>query len=123
LKRAYPNLSGLKITIRPLALSVVPWDAWNQDANPEWWKKHQFVKHQRDQYFPDANLKNVLDSATGLLAFHTYWHQPEIYNLAISAPFRVFEIEGIRAGIDWVGKFDLKDFPEGPTPRAQRPQG
>jgi hypothetical protein len=56
LKRAYPNLSGLKITIRPLALSVVPWDAWNQDANPEWWKKHQFVKHQRDQYFPDAPI-------------------------------------------------------------------
>jgi hypothetical protein len=36
LKPKYPNLSEPKITIRPLTLSIVPWQAWNQDENPEW---------------------------------------------------------------------------------------
>jgi hypothetical protein len=106
----YPNLAGLKITIRPVALSIVPWAAWHQNANPEWWQKHQLVKHRRDQHFPDANLANVLEAAAGLLVFLVYWHQPEIYNVTVSAFFRMFEIEGIRAGIDWVGKISLKDF-------------
>ena len=111
----YANLSGLKITIRPMGREILPWEAWNRDQNPEWWTKHQGVKHERDQHFADADLKNVLDAAAGLLVFLTYWHQPELYTLRVSANFRVFEIEGIRAGVDLVGRFDLKDFGLGPT--------
>jgi hypothetical protein len=116
LKSKYPNLSELKITIRPMAREIHPWEAWHQNQNPDWWRKYQLVKHQRDKYFADANLKNVLHAAAGLLVFLTYWHQPELYKLKISAAFHVFDIDGIRAGRDWVGRFYLKDFGEGPTP-------
>lgn len=115
LKPKFPNLSGVKITIRPMAHPILPWDAWNQNQNPDWWRKHQLVKHQRDQYFSDANLKNVLYSAAGLLVFLTYWHQPELWKLELNPSFHVFEIEGIPGSINWVPNYELKDFGKRPT--------
>ena len=38
-----------------MARPVLPWDTWNQNQNPDWWRKYQLVKHHRDQYFADAN--------------------------------------------------------------------
>src|SRR4051794_17906184 len=39
LKAQYPNLSAVKITIRPMTYEIVPWQAWEQDKNPDWWQK------------------------------------------------------------------------------------
>jgi hypothetical protein len=115
LKPKYPNLSGLKITIRPMALEILPWDAWNQNHNPDWWQKYQLVKHKRDQHFADANLGNVLYASAGLLVFLTYWHQPELWKLEVNPRFHIFEIEGIHAGVDWIGSYELKDFGRRPS--------
>jgi hypothetical protein len=49
LKPEYTNLSTVKITVRPMAYEILPWQAWEQDKNPDWWQKHQSVKHHRDQ--------------------------------------------------------------------------
>jgi hypothetical protein len=92
----YPHLWELKIKIRPMAFAIWPWDRWSQNQNPDWWQKHQKVKHQRDLFFPDANLENVLHAAAGLLLFLTYWHQPELWKLEVSPDFHVFQIEGVR---------------------------
>lgn len=69
LKAQYPNLSAVRITIRPMALALLPWQAWEEDMNPDWWQKHQLVKHQRDQHFAAANLGNVLHAAAGCSFF------------------------------------------------------
>jgi hypothetical protein len=107
---AYPHLWELKITVRPMALAIVPWQDWNQNQNPDWWRAHQKVKHHRDQHLPGANLENVLHSAAGLLVFLTYWYQPELYKPEIAPGFHVFQIEGILGAMNWVGHYELKDF-------------
>jgi hypothetical protein len=83
LKTQYPNLSGVKITIRSMALTIRPWKAWDQDKYPDWWQRHQLVKRQRDQYFAAANLESVLQAPAGLLVFLVYWHEPELWTQGI----------------------------------------
>ncbi len=110
LKAQYPNLSTLKITVRPMAYEIFPWLAWEQDKNPDWWQKHQFVKHHRDQNFAAANLENVLHAAAGLLVFLVYWHKPELWALKITPALHVFDIEGIGRIGGFVPDYQLKDF-------------
>jgi hypothetical protein len=47
-------------------------------VNPPWWTNHNKVKHERNKYYLEANLGNVLLSAAGLLIILTYYHQPEL---------------------------------------------
>src|SRR5258708_39157481 len=96
LKTKYPNLSGVKITIRHMALSILPWEAWDQDKNPDWWEKHQDVKHRRDQHFADANLENELHAAAGMVRFLVYLHQPGPLALEINPSPEVFYNGGIK---------------------------
>jgi hypothetical protein len=110
LKVQHPNLSGVRVTIRPMALPVLPWQTWDQDKNPDWWQKHQLVKHQRDQHYPNASLENVLQSAAGLLVFLVYWHWPELCKHEVNPTFQIFEVEGVRRGIEWVPTYELKDL-------------
>jgi hypothetical protein len=72
--------------------------------------KHQLVKHQRDQHYPNANLENVLQSAAGLLVFLVYWHWPELRKHEVNPTFHIFEVEGVRRGIEWVPTYELKDL-------------
>src|SRR5262249_49446202 len=95
LKPKYPNLSSVNITVRSIPYEIVPWETWTQDQNPDWWKKHQLVKHERHQHFADANLGNVLHAAAGLLVFLVYWHKPELWALKITPALEMFDIEGI----------------------------
>jgi hypothetical protein len=57
--------------------------------------KTSSVKHQRHQYFGDANLGNVLRAASGLLVFLVYWQKPELWALQITPALHVFDIEEI----------------------------
>jgi len=116
LKSRYPHLSSVKITLRPLAQEILPWETWNEDQNLDWWKKHQLVKHQRDQYFAEANRKNVLFAGGGLLVFLTYWHQPELWNYKVNPAFNIFEVEGLGRGIQFMPRYKLADFPTLPMP-------
>jgi hypothetical protein len=110
LKVQYPNLSTLKITVRPMAYEILPWQAWEQDKTPDWWQKHQLVKHQRHQNFSDANLGNVLHAAAGLLVFLIYWHKADLWALKIMPALHTFDIEGIPRVGGFVGDYLLKDF-------------
>jgi hypothetical protein len=106
----YPYLSAVKITVRPMAYEIAPWQAWQEDKNPDWWQKHQLVKHQRHQNFADANLGNVLHAAAGLLVFLVYWHQPELWALKITPALEVFGIEGIGRVGGFISDYRLNDF-------------
>ena len=110
LKAQYPYLWTLKITIRPMSYEVVPWQEWENNKNPDWWQKHQLVKHQRHQYFGDANLGNVLRAASGLLVFLVYWQKPELWASQITPALHVFDIEGIGRVGGFIPDYELKDF-------------
>ncbi|WP_157954220.1 hypothetical protein [Saccharospirillum mangrovi] len=43
-----------------------PWSDWKEDNNPTWWKSYNNIKHNRDKYFKEANLGNVLNALGGL---------------------------------------------------------
>ena len=79
LRRLLPELETSRVTLPRYGLVLSPWSNWQENNNPNWWRSHNNVKHERDQYFSEANLKNVLNSMAGLflLVLHYYKHTIE----------------------------------------------
>jgi hypothetical protein len=74
IKAKMPVLVSTQIFIPRYGLELTPWDNWKTEKNPDWWGSYNNVKHQRDQHFDQATLKNALNALAGLLAltFHFY---------------------------------------------------
>jgi len=111
----YDFLPKLKITIVPMPRDLLPWETWqDKDSrkNPDWWEAHQKVKHRRDEFFKEANLGNVLQSAAGLLVLLVYWNYAALARYELLTDFRVFEVDRKRtpSGSFILGKFDLPDI-------------
>jgi hypothetical protein len=55
-------------------LHLKPWENWNCDENPDWWRAHNLVKHTRHRHYPEANLENALNAVGALLiaVIHLY---------------------------------------------------
>ena len=52
-----------------------PWEKWETaTGNPDWWKQHNNVKHQRNNFYSQANLKNVLEALAALYIVNVYLH-------------------------------------------------
>lgn len=47
-------------------LSFHPWEAWLKNESPTWWKSYNQVKHNRDEFYQEATLKNVLEAMSAL---------------------------------------------------------
>ena len=90
----YPNFPCVRILIRPLNCVVSPWKAWRtgDDENPAWWHSYN-VKHQRNRYFADANLQNVLTSAAALLVVLVFWYPEEVSKGYLGPDFKIFGFE------------------------------
>lgn len=71
----FPTFMEEKVSVDRFGLFYKPWENWKTDRNPNWWRSYNKVKHQRDLYFPDANLKNVLNSIGALLITVTYYYR------------------------------------------------
>jgi len=52
-----------------------PWEEWSNNKNPNWWTNHNKVKHQRNIYFKEANVENVLKALGALLICVTYFYK------------------------------------------------
>jgi hypothetical protein len=73
-----PHLLGFcdeHVFIPRYGLDFTPWERWPKDLNPLWWKSYNNVKHQRNDHFQEANLKNVLNSMSGLLIMIFYFYK------------------------------------------------
>jgi hypothetical protein len=70
-----PELKKEKVYISRFGISFVPWKNWSKDLNPFWWNSYNKVKHQRNDRFQEANLKNVLNSMGGLLIIVFYFYK------------------------------------------------
>lgn len=62
-----PQITTLQTFLPRYGLSLTPWDNWGNERNPAWWSSYNNVKHERDQYFQEATLKNALNALGALL--------------------------------------------------------
>jgi len=72
------NLPGFKketVYIPRFSHQLTPWKNWNSTQNPIWWRSYNKVKHERNEHFTEANLKNVLNSVGGLLITVFYFYK------------------------------------------------
>lgn len=70
-----PSLITEEISIERYGLKFKPWINWNGTTNPDWWRSHNYVKHQRNNYFQEANLKNTINSVGALLLTIVYYYK------------------------------------------------
>lgn len=74
LTRHLPELVAMEVYVPRYGLTLLPWDNWKVGVNPDWWRSHNNVKHERDAFFKEATLKNAINSVAALLTlvFHHY---------------------------------------------------
>ena len=81
----YPQFTSFAISIPKYNLTIRPWNDWTTESRPDWWSKgYNKIKHERDNNFEQANLKNALSSVTGLLVGLLY-----LYKETIGTPTKI----------------------------------
>jgi hypothetical protein len=70
-----PNLASEQVFVKRYGLTLTPWKNWQGSTNPLWWRSYNKVKHERNQYFPEATLKNALNAVAGLLVITFYYYK------------------------------------------------
>ena len=65
-------------------LKLHPWTNWKRDKTPLWWRSYNNVKHNRNEHFSEANLKNVLNAMGGLLVAVFYFYKLKFMSEGLS---------------------------------------
>lgn len=74
----YPRFPEYCVGIARYQLTIVPWADWSATSSPEWWSSgFNKIKHERDQHFRNANLKNALHAVCGLFTGLVYLHDAQ----------------------------------------------
>lgn len=55
-------------------IELTPWERWNVNNTPGWWKTYNQVKHTRSDNYQHANLNNVLNSLAALYVLEKYFY-------------------------------------------------
>jgi hypothetical protein len=72
----YPELITEEIFLNRFSMKMQPWINWqNIENNPDWWKSYNNVKHERNNNYFDANLKNTINSVGALLIVLLYYYK------------------------------------------------
>jgi len=58
-------------------LELHPWSNWKGSSNPEWWTAYNNVKHERNNHFAKATLKNTINAMGALLICIVYLRATE----------------------------------------------
>lgn len=90
LRRCLPEMESSLITIPRYGLELNPWNNWLDNETPDWWRAHNKVKHQRDEHFALANLKNVLNAMAGLFLLVLYYYRSIGNDRSIDPPPNLF---------------------------------
>jgi hypothetical protein len=100
-----PNFIHYEIQIPRYGLTHQPWLNWTANQPPTWWSDHNKVKHQRDQYFDRATLKNCLNAVGGLFVavLHLYEAEAAVGDL-LQLP-RLFNVEDRFFGGTQIGRY------------------
>lgn len=73
----FPEFIEQTVYIDKYGLDFQPWINWTSTESPFWWQSYNKVKHQRNDFFPRANLKNALNSMGALLIITIYYYALE----------------------------------------------
>ncbi len=90
LRKVLPELEQAKVTLPRYGLELEPWSNWSNNNTPNWWRSHNKVKHERHDYFTEANLKNTLNAMSGLFLIVLYYYRGYIENRRIEPPPSIF---------------------------------
>lgn len=75
IKTEIPSLITESAISSKFGLYFKPWEKWEATrGNPVWWKQYNNVKHQRNDFYSQANLKNVLEALAALYIVNVYLH-------------------------------------------------
>jgi len=80
IKSHLPEFIDESIFINRYGISLKPWDNWLGEVNPNWWRSYNKVKHERDIYFDQANLENVITSMGALLITNYHFYKKQFEN-------------------------------------------
>ncbi|MBN2023724.1 MAG: hypothetical protein JW809_13135 [Pirellulales bacterium] len=107
----YPGLPGIKATMPRHGYEFVPWEEWANGENPAWWRAYNSVKHQRDQCFAQANLKNTIDTIAGLCVLVTYLYKDVFETTVMPTPMLFVSAEyKANPQILFGNRYKLPDF-------------
>ena len=62
----YPDIGTYQVMIPRHGLTFTPWENWASEKSPLWWTSHNKVKHQRNEFYEKASLKNALNCMAAL---------------------------------------------------------
>lgn len=75
-------IAGEAVYVPRFCLTLHPFDNWHVERTPpDWWQSYNKVKHHRDEYFQQANLKNALNALAGLLVAVFYFYRETFVDL------------------------------------------
>ncbi|EGQ7993695.1 hypothetical protein HJ179_21125 [Vibrio parahaemolyticus] len=77
IKDGCPEVSDRVVYSDRYALQLTPWINWQGTENPDWWRCYNNVKHQRDENYSEANLKNVLNALAALKVLIVYMYKAQ----------------------------------------------
>jgi hypothetical protein len=72
------RMSDLKVRLPRYNMGLMPWKSWAEDKNPDWWQSYNNVKHERNNHFNEATLRNALYSVAGLLSINYFYCRLEL---------------------------------------------
>jgi len=74
---SHTQIASEEVLIRRYSLAFKPWHAWSEGNNPSWWRSYNNVKHERNSYYGEANLRNCAEAISGLFVVVLYCHKAE----------------------------------------------
>ena len=109
------DLHAEKVLIRRYDIELEPWAAWAGNSNPPWWRSYNNVKHQRDQFYPEANLENCINSVAALFVLVIYLHKADGSNARLEPYPQLLGREDEPGSLMLESDYTVPDF-KTPTP-------
>jgi hypothetical protein len=104
----YPEFCTHQVNLPRFHMDSTPWAEWKGAFTPSWWAGYNAIKHNRSDRFAEANLKNAIDAASGLLVGLLYLHDAQYKkSLRVDGFLRPKILVPHGAGGEaWDGKFE-----------------
>lgn len=77
----FPNFKIEGVYFEKQKLELFPWEEWENNKSPDWWKYYNKIKHHRleeetstgIEYYKYANLENVINALAALYIVEQYY--------------------------------------------------
>ena len=73
-----PDITTIEISIFRYGMRFKPWENWARKEIPDWWRSYNNVKHERNEYFHEATLQNVVNALGALLILNYHYCRAEL---------------------------------------------